>query len=121
MSRKPQIKSAARTELPFVSDRSNGSGGKFNFWDVQPSNNWLDDCKAGAEYARMYMERATGRNLDPLLGKIAMDMVRAGHTNGVVHGFMSAIGRAAQAGMRAVEAGITFAGVPPPSERADHN
>lgn len=74
-------------------------------WDVKPSGDYGRDCETGNAYAIEFL-----RNCDStvgwsgLLSQIAADMIRAGPSgvfadghpriNGVVVGFMGAIGRA---------------------------
>jgi hypothetical protein len=89
-------------DLPFTS-RQNGDNGNpgptlhgnaWRYWDVQPSGSWTDDCQVGAEYLRIWLNRARSRESHPLLPWVVHDMIRGQRWSGVEAGFASALERA---------------------------
>jgi hypothetical protein len=84
-------------QLPFTSqsddlDASLIRTGK-RFWTVTPSGNWIEDCKLGEEYARLYLERINTGSSTPLMCWIVADMIKAGRYTGVECGFIQAVSR----------------------------
>jgi hypothetical protein len=75
-------------------------------WDVKPSGNYFADCETGHAFALEFLKTCDGTNgWASLMGCIVTDMILAGppadlwpdgrpHSNGVVVGFMSVIGKA---------------------------
>lgn len=86
--------SSFKGRLPFVRDRRrNDDNDQRSFWDVQPINVWIEDCRVGDEYGRLYLNRLCSCGA-PLLGWIIADMVKAGRYTGIEAGFVGAIAAA---------------------------
>lgn len=62
--------------LPFIRAREPGAG--FDYWAVEPSGSYTEDCERGREYARRFLDLdATHGNIS-LLGCIAVSMMEKG-------------------------------------------
>jgi hypothetical protein len=102
-----------RYRLPFFDKKAKPAP---STWSVKPSGDYFADCQTGRDYALQFLLSADGsEGWGSLLAQITGDMIRAGTTgkyangerkiNGIVIGFMSAIGRAinnTETGQRAV-------------------
>jgi hypothetical protein len=100
--RAPQPKQQSQYEdypLPFFAAERHST------WTVKPTGDYAKDCETGRAYAVAFLESCDGTNgWSSLLQQIVADMVRAGpcgtfadghpKVNGIVIGFMGAIGRA---------------------------
>jgi hypothetical protein len=87
-----------RYPLPFFNRKARST------WDVTPTGNYSADCKTGRAYAVEFLKSCDGTvGWSSLLAQIVTDMICAApsgtypngelKTNGIVIGFMSAIGR----------------------------
>jgi hypothetical protein len=91
-------------DLPFTR-RSNGPDEKGNggglhgngwiYWDARASGKWPEDIQVGAEYARIWAERAMSGESYPRLPWIIYDMIKSGRWSGVEASFASALERMA--------------------------
>ena len=77
-------------DLPFVRNQNDRNAGKRIFWFVQSGGAWIEDCRVGHEYGRIFLDRRQ-RFGAPLLTWIIRDMIRAGRFSGVEAGFLGVI------------------------------
>ena len=62
-------------------------------WAVEPSGDYAADCETGRHYAYAFLRSCDGTaGWAAILPQIVADIARAGQVNGIVIGFMGAIG-----------------------------
>ena len=84
------------TDLPFVKDTRKG-GLRRNFWHVQPTGSYADDCETGERYALAYLDYLTSNPDCPgVLQFIVSHMPR--DVTGIEVAFLQHLNFAAQAG-----------------------
>ncbi|MDG4902799.1 MULTISPECIES: hypothetical protein [unclassified Mesorhizobium] len=86
-------------ELPFIGRRKKDESGNLrrHFWRVQPSGNYVADCKTGGSLALLYLAfEEADREGHGILGFIVSDMPR--EFTGIEVGFLQMVAFAASAG-----------------------
>jgi hypothetical protein len=84
--------------LPFTRRDGSDGGGQgglhatgWTYWDVRPTGDWVEDVNVGAEYCRIWADRANNAEPRPLFAWVLHDMIRVGRWSGVEVGWASAL------------------------------
>lgn len=96
-------KHASKINPSFVKSKNPNAkkGGGCNWWSVQPSGNYVNDCNTGRILAEEYLQYVTTGPALPLQWILESMMANANDTKkitGIEVGFFGAIGRAAAVG-----------------------
>jgi len=82
---------AELTQLPFY----DANYAPACFWRVNPSDDYIQDCKLGQDYATAALDFILEHNFTPLLGWIVKDMIILDNYAGIEAGFFSKISETA--------------------------
>lgn len=81
--------------LPFIKSLGRGKG--FDYWSVETTGSYTEDCELGRQYAEQFLSLARINFHVTMLGPIVSNMIRKGpdDAKGIVIGFMATISKTA--------------------------
>jgi hypothetical protein len=80
-----------KPDLPYAHEVSTDQGTVFDYWWVQPSEDWSTDCATGRDYARACLAEMAEREDPTILSRTVSAMVAKGSFGGIETGFTSFI------------------------------